>query len=111
MNENDIRTARRLKAIEAELTVKPLSAVQLAAAIHVVHVSALEYIRELMKPENKRIRIVWWHRLPVDIVAVYRRGSGPDAPKPAAMTSVESARSARKRLPDPYQRFSRTSRH
>lgn len=98
MNENDSRTARRLKAIEGELTAKPLTAVQLAAAIHVVHVSALEYIRHLMSPANKRIRIARWRRLPGHIVAVYRWGSGPDAPKPAAMTAVESARAARKRL-------------
>lgn len=98
MNELDSRTIRRLAAIEKALSEKPLSASQLAAAIHVVPVSALTYIRELMKPANKRIYVARWRRIPGHIFAVYRWGNAPDANKPPAVTAVESARAARKRM-------------
>ncbi len=98
MNEQDSRTARRLKAIEAAITDRALTVNEIAAAIFAVPQSAGEYVRNLMDPENQRIHIERWCRTPGHIVAAYRWGPGKNARKPRAMTSAECERARLKRV-------------
>jgi hypothetical protein len=102
MNELDSRTARRIAAIEAAISISPLSALDIAEAISLCHQSALEYVRYLLGDDPKigdRIHIESWYEIePGRRVPLYRWGGGKNKRKPRPATKEQSNRAYRERV-------------
>lgn len=100
MNERDLRTIKRLADIKAALKVRAMTVNELALAIHINAWSAGFYMRNL---HGNRVFIESWNYVPSRIVAVYRWGNRPDAPKPCAKTADECERNRIARIKNDHE--------
>lgn len=92
------RAARGIQRVLAALS-SPMTCNELADALYMDKSMARAYLRYLMmaesRGEQRRIKVVEW-RVTSDRgcrrAAVYRRGTGPNLPEPAAQTSADQFR-------------------
>ena len=98
MNESDIRTKRRIEAIEKAITGHGMTANEIADAIFMNHVSGAQYMRYLFDNGKGRVHIVDWRRNAHTLAAVYVWGAGNNKPRPIPLTRLEENRGLRERI-------------
>jgi hypothetical protein len=96
MNELNSLTMRRIAAIKKAITPKGMTAYEVGDAIYLNHKSASTYLVHLA--ETDRVHVCGWRHSSTVPTAIYRWGTGENAPRPSPKTQAEGQHAYRDRI-------------